>query len=367
MPVSNENIKADLRSSILEAADQLDIQNQFRRGYIDHLIRSLLTVDLKDRITWKQYFEHPFLEKGDFWKFYTDKKSLGTDLYFEVFSVKKRDGNEKRAIKVMYLNTLKKKIENAIKRPCTTRDIKPYINDFIEETKNMDLLRGPNKDNINALIFYEYFQTETEFCIVQELCDGNIQHLLLEKKKFNKKEIYQVLKQLNNTFHILLDKNLSHKNLRLDKILVKKNDKDDKEVPYIYKLTGLEFNRKIDALFKRGGAMTNDKYKAPEILINEFSGNNISPNEKNLIYQKADIWSLGVIIFILYFGKFPFKGNKPIEIYTNISKSEKASLNEINDPDLKDLLKKMLTEDNKERIDWNGYFKHKFFSPEKWE
>lgn len=41
-------------------------------------------------------------------------------------------------------------------------------------------------------------------------------------------------------------------------------------------------------------------------------------------------------------------------------------LNEINDPELKDLLKKMLTEDKDERIDWDSYFSHKFFSREKW-
>jgi len=143
----------------------------------------------------------------------------------------------------------------------------------------MELLRGPNKDNINALIFYEYFQTENEFCIVQELCDGNIQHLLEKKKTFKVKEIFQFLKQLNNTFHILLDKNLSHKNLRLDNILYRKTDNGD---DYIYKLTGLEFNRKVNDLFKRGGVMLNEKYKAPEILISEFSSKNLSSKEMNL-------------------------------------------------------------------------------------
>ena len=55
------------------------------------------------------------------------------------------------------------------------------------------------------------------------------------------------------------------------------------------------------------------------------------------------------------------------EIYSNILKNEKARLNEIRDLELKDLLKKLLTEDKDERIDWDGYLKHKFFSDEKWK
>ena len=39
----------------------------------------------------------------------------------------------------------------------------------------------------------------------------------------------------------------------------------------------------------------------------------------------------------------------------------------LSDIDLKNLLKKLLTEDKDDRIDWNGYFNHTFFSEEKWK
>ena len=61
--------------------------------------------------------------------------------------------------------------------------------------------------------------------------------------------------------------------------------------------------------------MTNEKYKAPEILLGEISGKEISEEELNLKYQKADLWSLGVIIYILYFGNFPYEGKNAKEIY----------------------------------------------------
>ena len=226
----------------------------------------------------------------------------------------------------------------------------------------MEICRGTNMDNINTVLFYEYFQTEDEFCIVEELCDTSLMQLILDGKKFLVQEIYQILSQLNNTFKIIKEANLSYRGLRLDKILIKKNEKGE----YIYKLNGLSYDKKIYNLLGAVGFMRNEKYKAPELLNNLLISKNMTSNELNLKYQKADIWSLGIIIFILYFGEFPYEGNRAREILSNIRKNENVRLNEINDPELKDLLKKMLTEDKDERIDWDSYFSHKFFSREKW-
>ena len=240
---------------------------------LDHLIRSLLTSNLEERINWDQYFEHPFLVGGDFWKFYNDKVYIGEEPYFKVYEVKLKSNNEKRAIKVINLKIIRKAIENEKGSPCTKDDLKIYIDDFIKETQYMELLQGPNKDNINTLIFYEYFQTENEFCIVRELMGDNLNKFLFKKGKLNVKEIYDILIQLNNTFKILYDNNLSHKNLRLENILTKKKEGEKEE--YIFKLIGLEFNTKVYELLGRGGIRINERYKAPEILHGDFINQDI--------------------------------------------------------------------------------------------
>ena len=58
--------------------------------------------------------------------------------------------------------------------------------------------------------------------------------------------------------------------------------------------------------------------------------------------------------------------NKANEVLSNIKKNG-TSIDEVNDLDLKDLLKKMLNQKKEERIDWNDYFSHKFVSSEKWQ
>ena len=119
-------------------------------------------------------------------------------------------------MKVIDLKLIRREIERSKIGPFTDEDLKPYLDDFIKETENMVLLRGRDKKNTNTVIFYQYFQTQDEFCIVQELCDGSL-NALIEKKKFNIREIYQILTQLNNSFLILQEKKLSHKVLRLKK------------------------------------------------------------------------------------------------------------------------------------------------------
>ena len=126
--------------------------------------------------------------------------------------------------------------------------------------------------------------------------------------------------------------------------------------------------KKIIKLFNAGGLITDNRYKSPEILdILSNPKKSVTQEELNSLYQKAYLWNLGILIFNLYFGHFPYEGNKPKEILSNIKKDEQTILNAIDDNDLKDLLKKLLTEDKDERIDWNDYFNHRFFSEEKWK
>ena len=357
------NIPSEVLNDI-DSKGQNNLNQISNDPQFDNLIRRLLTVNPKDRITWDDYFEHPFLEKGDCWKYYEEKQLLGKGQYFKVYKVKNRRNGEYRAIKVIYLNKIKELYKSKYRKKCTDKVLKSYIDDFIEEIKIMEIRRGPNKDNINTLAFDQFFQTDEEFCIVREFCDGDLFQLIEQKGKFTVKEIYQLLIQLNNTFKILQKNNQSVRDLRLEEILYNKNVNDD---GYTYKISSFEHNKKIIELINAGGAIVNNKYKAPEILSYEINKNSLTKEELNKLYQKADLWNIGIIAFFLYFGEFPYYGNKQNEVLNNIRKNEQARLNEIEDLDLKDLLKKLLVEDKDERIDWKSYFNHKFFSEEKWK
>jgi len=79
-----------------------------------------------------------------------------------------------------------------------------YYNEFYKEIHLMEIL-NENKENKNVVKLYDYFHKNNEIAIIMELCDSNILELLERKpnKSFNSQEIYNILKQLNNSFIIM--------------------------------------------------------------------------------------------------------------------------------------------------------------------
>src|SRR3569833_1330634 len=81
-------------------------------------------------------------------------------------------------------------------------------------------------------------------------------------------------------------------------------------------------------------------YIAPEVLNSEYN-------------EKCDVWSCGVILYILLSGRPPFDGNDDREIVKNVKKGEYSlSIPEFKSisEEAKDLIKKMLTLDINTRI-----------------
>ena len=134
-----------------------------------------------------------------------------------------------------------------------------------------------------------------------ELYDKNLSQLLSErilknKKGFNIDEILEIMNQINNTFKIMKENNIIHRDLKLDNILIKYNDKEHQD--YTIKITDYGSSKRLNSLSKicYSKNVRSAVYMAPEIL-----------NEKEHTY-KCDLWSVGIIMYRLYFCKSPFSG-----------------------------------------------------------
>ena len=85
----------------------------------------------------------------------------------------------------------------------------------------------------------------------------------------------------------------------------------------------------------------------------------IKGNINNL--NSCDIWSYGIIMYELFHGYTPFKGQSDFETMEKIKKG-KFLINEKLPFEVKDLMKKLLTYDQNERINnVNDIMKHNFF------
>ena len=184
-----------------------------------------------------------------------------------------------------------------------------------------------------------------------ELCDETLFHLLCRKPKgFNSNEIKGILLQLNNVFIRMYKYGISHRDIKLNNILIKYLN--PQKTKYKVLLSDYGISNQLYSLTQKFTTHAGSQLiMAPEILNDEEYTN------------KCDLWSLGIIIFQMYTKTFPYKGTVEKAILKQIEQSGQTVLNVINQNDilLKDLLSKLLVRNPAERISWENYFNHQFF------
>jgi serine/threonine protein kinase len=79
-------------------------------------------------------------------------------------------------------------------------------------------------NNENSVRYYESYQNEKEFAIIMELCHTNLSKFLKVKKKFELDELYEILNQLNNTFKVMKENSIVHRDLKTNNILITFDD-----------------------------------------------------------------------------------------------------------------------------------------------
>ena len=212
-----------------------------------------------------------------------------------------------------------------------------FQTEFSKSKENMEICC---KDNINSVKLYEYNHNEKTLIYVTELLDENLEKFLKKRNKgLSPQEILGILKQLNNTFRIMVNNLIVHRDLKLDSIFIKYKNEEKSE--YIIKLGNYDVSTKLNSEDQKidlcVGSMD---YMAPEI-------------SKGEIYdRKCDLWSLGIIIY-----KLLFKKSYKVVENTDSQHLRKPSGNEL----LDDLLWKLLVKDPANRITWEQYFEHPFF------
>ena len=295
------------------------------------------------------------VDKKDFNDYYEIKEQLGRDHRFGIiYNAIKKENNENKAIKVFEKKRIIDYLRSLGKVNPKQDDIDLYFKGFKREASNMKILQGNNKENMNAVFIDESYETDTEFAIVMEKCDNNIyNHLADKEESFNSEEIYEILKQLNKSFDIMVKNKILHRAIKLQNILLKYLNKEKTKFRVKLKITNdsVSLDDKDATNFLSSVIENNNLYiSSPEILNGEKC------------IDKCDLWSIGILIYSLYFRELPFEGNDKKELIENIkSIIEKGQLKKINDEHLNDLVKKLLIIDPNKRISWEGYFNHPFF------
>ena len=78
---------------------------------------------------------------------------------------------------------------------------------------------------------------------------------------------------------------------------------------------------------------------------------------------KCDLWTVGIIIYRLFFGRPPFSGNSEDALIHNIDEIGN-NFKKTGNQTLDDLISKLLEKEPEKRINWKDYLNHSFFKKE---
>ncbi|EGD72674.1 CAMK/CAMKL protein kinase [Salpingoeca rosetta] len=151
---------------------------------------------------------------------------------------------------------------------------------------------------------YDVIRTSTQVLLVLEcLPGGELFDYLVSRHRLSESEGRRFTRQIMSALTYCHDQGIVHRDLKLENLLLD----DDGDV----KVTDFGFSN----VYKDGNLMStfvgSPAYAAPEIMANEkYSG------------PKADIWSLGVIVYTLLSGEMPFQADNIADKLRHITQAE---------------------------------------------
>ncbi len=152
---------------------------------------------------------------------------------------------------------------------------------------------------INSYIYEHNFYTVMEYAKGGEL-NSNLQN----KNVYSENECKKLFKQMHEAVKYIHARNVIHRDLKPNNILYM--DKNYEHIVIIdFGISG----------YNSGNIKESVKAGTPKFLAPELAAGlnyNSSP--------KLDVWALGIILYLMLFGSFPFDGNKDSEVLNKIVK-----------------------------------------------
>jgi calcium-dependent protein kinase len=222
--------------------------------------------------------------KGTPSKEYDVIEYLGKGSFGKVYKVRRKKDNKEFAMKII----TKENSFHSTKEEIVLKEI--------------NILK--DLDHQNIIKIYEYYNTDNELYIITELCTGGeLIDVIRDKKRLDEQMVWKIMKQLLSAITYCHSYNIIHRDLKPQNILLSDYSENDIRIKVIDFGTSEILSKGIIP-----GLTGTVYFMAPEIVKLENYD------------SQCDLWSCGVIMYLLLSGDLPFFAKSKNSIFSKIKK-----------------------------------------------
>ena len=197
---------------------------------------------------------------------------------------------------------------------------------------------------------HEYFEERDHFFLVMDFHDGGDLLQKIRNSKRLREDQITIIKQVVIGVSYLHNLQIIHRDLKPENILINENQDE-----VLVKIIDFDTATKLSENGTASGVYGTSFYMAPELLSASYN-------------EKCDIWSIGIIMYILLTNTLPYSGKSDHQILSSIQKIhidfDNHHLLSVSENG-KNLLKRLLSKDPNKRISATEALKHPWFTYEK--
>ncbi|XP_074777594.1 serine/threonine-protein kinase ULK1 isoform X6 [Athene noctua] len=216
--------------------------------------------------------------------------------------------------------------------------------------KEIKILKELKHENIVAL--YDFQELANSVYLVMEYCNGgDLADYLHTMRTLSEDTIRLFLQQIAGAMKMLHSKGIIHRDLKPQNILLsyaggRKSNPNNIRI----KIADFGFARYLQNNMMAATLCGSPMYMAPEVIMSQHYD------------AKADLWSIGTIIYQCLTGKAPFQASSPqdLRLFYEKNKMLMPNIPRETSSHLRQLLLGLLQRNYKDRMDFDEFFHHPF-------
>jgi len=163
----------------------------------------------------------------------------------------------------------------------------------------------------NVLKLEEVYETEDVIALVMELVDGGeLFYKIVEKGNYSEKDAAKIVRQMMEGVRYLHSQGIAHRDLKPENLLCSTDNREEYK-PFRVVIADFGLSKAFDGGEQMDTSCGTPDYVAPEVITAEGAYD-----------ESVDMWSCGVITYVLLCGFSPFLSSNQTGLFEKIMKAD---------------------------------------------